>query len=64
MHVAIGAGGLGFDSLAGQIGHSVADASPSLRRFFGTEFRRRKAVEMGSVARYKLRQYHEYNEDA
>ena len=33
--VAIGAEGLGFDSGADQIGHSVANGSPPLRCFFG-----------------------------
>ena len=33
--IAIGSGGLGFYSRAGQIGHSVANGSPPLRRFFG-----------------------------
>ena len=32
--IAIGAEGRGFDSLADQIGHSVANGSPPLRRFF------------------------------
>ena len=32
--IAIGAGGLGFDSRAGQIRHTVADGSPALQRFF------------------------------
>ena len=31
----IGAGSLGFDSQAGQIGHCVANYSPPLRDFFG-----------------------------
>ena len=29
-----GAGGLGFKSWAGQIGHSVTNGSPTLRHFF------------------------------
>ena len=33
--IAIGAGGLGFDSRVGLIGHSVASGLPPLRRFFG-----------------------------
>ena len=33
--IAIGAGGLGFDFWAGQIGHRVANDSPPLRHFFG-----------------------------
>ena len=31
--LAVGAGGLGLDFLAGQTGHSVANASPPLSRF-------------------------------
>ena len=34
-HIAIDVGGLGFDYRVGQIGHSVANGSPPLRRFFG-----------------------------
>ena len=34
-NITIGAGGLGFDSTAGQIEHNVADGSPPLRSFFG-----------------------------
>ena len=34
-YIAIGAGGLGFDSRADQIGRSIANGSPPLRRFFG-----------------------------
>ena len=33
-HIAIDAGGLQFDFRAGQIGHSVDNGSPPLRRFF------------------------------
>ena len=33
--IAIVAGGLGFDYGASQIGHTVANGSPPLRRFFG-----------------------------
>ena len=33
-HVAIGAGGLGFDSRAGKIRDTIANGSPPLRRFF------------------------------
>ena len=33
--IGIGAGGLGFDSLARRIRHTVANSSPPLRRFFG-----------------------------
>ena len=32
-NVAIGAGSLGFDSRIDQIGHSIANGSPPLRRF-------------------------------
>ena len=32
--IANGAGGLGFDSLADPIGHSVVSGSPPMRRFF------------------------------
>ena len=39
--LAIGAGGLGFDSRADQIDHSVAIGQPSLRRFFETVLPRR-----------------------
>ena len=35
-----------FDSRAGQIGHSVANGSPPLRRFFGAVLFRRQAAEM------------------
>ena len=34
-HIDTGTGGLRFDSLAGQIGHSVASGLPPLRRSFG-----------------------------
>ena len=51
-NIAIGAGGLGFDSCAGQIGHSVANGSPVLRHFFGAVLPRRCATEMGSAAYY------------
>ena len=33
--IAIGAGSVGFDSWAGQIGHIVAKVSPTLQYFFG-----------------------------
>ena len=35
--VAIRAGGLGFDSQAGQTVHWAANGSPPLRRFFGIQ---------------------------
>ena len=46
-HIAIGAGGLGFDSRAGQTGHSVG--SLSLGRFFGAVFSRRQAAEVDAA---------------
>ena len=51
----IGAGGLGFDLRAGQIGHSVASGSPSLRRFFAAVLLRRLATEIGPATRYTFR---------
>ena len=39
--VAIDAEGLGFSSQAGQRGHTVANGSPPLRRFFGAVLTRR-----------------------
>ena len=39
--VAIDAKGLWFNSQAGQIGHSVANGSPPLCRFFGAVLSRR-----------------------
>ena len=50
--IAIGAGGLGFDSQAGQIGHSVANILPSLLRFFGAVLSRSSIAEMDPVTRY------------
>ena len=38
--IAIDAEGFGFDSRAGQVGHSVAKGLTPLRRFFGAELRR------------------------
>ena len=37
----IGAGGLGLDSKAGEIGHGVVNGSPPSRRFFGAVVSRR-----------------------
>ena len=54
-HIAMGARGLGFDYRAGQIGHSVANGSLPLRRFFGAVLPRRQAVEMCLATRYTLR---------
>ena len=50
--MAIGAGGLGLYSRAGQIGHSVANGSPPLRCFFGALMSRQSAAEMGPATRY------------
>ena len=44
--IAIGAGGLWFDSWTGQIGRSVANALPPQRRFFGAVLARCLAAEM------------------
>ena len=54
-HIAIGARGLGFDTLAGHVGHSVAYGSPPLRRFFGAVLLMRKIAEMDPDNRYTLR---------
>ena len=39
-HVAIGAGGPGIDSHAGQMGHSIVNDWPPLRRLFGAALSR------------------------
>ena len=52
--VLIGAGGVGFDSRASQIGLGVANGSPSLPRFFGAALPRRYAAEMDPASRYSL----------
>ena len=52
----MGAVGLGFDSQAGQIGHSVVIGLPPLRRFFGAVLARRYAADLGLANRYALRQ--------
>ena len=39
--IAVDMGSLGFDSLAGQIAHSIANCSPPLRRFFAAMLPRR-----------------------
>ena len=52
-HVAIGAGGLGFD----QIGHSVAKDSPTLQYFFGAVW---PSVEMGPATIHASAQCREY----
>ena len=53
-HKTIGVGGLGFESQAGQIRHSVANGSPPLRRFFGAVFFRRYALEINPATRHTL----------
>ena len=50
--IAIGAGGAAFVFRAGQIGHSVANGSPPLRRFFEVVLPRRHAAELGLTTRY------------
>ena len=40
-HAVLDAGGLGFESRAGQIGQNVANGSPPLVRFFGAVLPRR-----------------------
>ena len=52
--IAIGAEGPGFHPRAGQMGHSVANCSPSLRCFFGPVLSRRCAVEIDPATRYML----------
>ena len=48
--IAIGAEDLGFDSRAGQFGHSVANAE----KFFGAVLPKREAADMGTATRYTL----------
>ena len=45
--IAMGEGDLGFDFRAGQIGHSVANGLPPLRRFVGAVLLRRQAAKIG-----------------
>ena len=52
--IAIGAGGSGFDSRAGQIRHNAANGSPPLQRFFGAVLPRRETAEMDPATRYTL----------
>ena len=55
-NIAIGAGGLGFDSRIGQIEHSVANGSPSPRRLIGAVlYSRRPVAEMAAATRDTLR---------
>ena len=51
-HIAIGAGGLGFDSRAGQIRHNVANCLSLLQRFVGAVLPRRYAAEKDPATRY------------
>ena len=52
--VAIDAEGLGLNSQAGQVGHSVANGSPPLWRFFGAALLRREAAGSGPATRYHV----------
>ena len=62
--IAIGAGGLGLDSLADQVGYGFANSSPPLRRSFGAVLPRRKLAEMDSTNSLHASAYcGEYNED-
>ena len=45
-------GGLGFDSRAGQIEHSVANGLPTLRHFYRAVLPKHKAAEMRPATRY------------
>ena len=49
--IAIGAGGVGFDSRAGQIGHSGAKVSPTWQYFFGAVL---PSAEMDPATRYTI----------
>ena len=59
---AIDAEGLGLNSQAGQVGHSVANGSQPLRRFFAAALPRRKsrgrALPLATTFRYS----NEFNE--
>ena len=50
----IDTGCLGFDFRVGQVGHSVANNLPPLRRFFRAVLPRRLAAEMGHGTRCTL----------
>ena len=52
--IGIGAGGPEFESQAGQIGRSVNNGLPPLRRFFASAWLWCKAAEMGNATRYTL----------
>ena len=58
---AIDAGGLGFESLVGQIGTSVANGSPPLRYFFGAVLLSR--VYGPRLSLHASAYFHGYNED-
>ena len=49
LHIAIDAGGLGFDSESGQIKHSIANISLPLRSFFRAVLPRRSAAEVNPL---------------
>ena len=44
-----------FESQVGQIGHSVANSSAPLRRFFGVALPKSQAAETGTVSRFTFR---------
>ena len=46
------AGGVWFDSLVGQIGHSLANDSPPLQRFFEAVLPNVKLLRLGPSTRY------------
>ena len=50
--IATGTGGLGFDSWAGQIGHSVTNSSPPRRCLFGAVLS--KELSRGDAPRHSL----------
>ena len=54
-HIAIGEEGMGFNFHARQIGHSVVNSSPPMRRFFGAASSRRQVMEIDLATRYTLR---------
>ena len=62
-HIAIGAEDLVFGSGAGQIGHSVANGSVPLSRFYEAVLPRRKAADMDPSTRYTLPHNTESNEE-
>ena len=60
--VAIDVEGLRFNSQAGQIGHSVANGSLPLRRFFGAALSRVKPRGQAPPLATTLQYYSEFNE--